>query len=74
VGFPITVLALPYRISESAADDWTYACRRMQVVLDRLRLCELLESADPANVPHRERIAMWVQLKLSQLSFDASTT
>jgi hypothetical protein len=71
---PITALALPYCIPEEDDNDWILACRRMQVVLDRMRLCELLESAEPSSAPHRHEIGTWVQLKFDQLSFAPSAT
>jgi hypothetical protein len=69
---PITVLVLPYCVGDSSRDDWQLSCRRVQVVIDRMRLCELLETADPARAPFQDRISTWVQLKLEQLSFESA--
>jgi hypothetical protein len=60
---PVTAIAIPFVISTSF-QKWDEIRRTVLLILDRLRLCELLENF---QFEHRERIEEWVASELRQL-------
>lgn len=54
---PSTALAIPFAIG-SGFDRWDELRRTVTMVLDRLRLCELL---DPEELEHVEELRMWTE-------------
>jgi hypothetical protein len=54
---PIIALAIPFAV-DAAFDQWDEVRRSVHVLLDRMRLCELIT---PVRVPDLDRIATWVE-------------
>ena len=57
---PITCLAIPYVIPHPF-DKWDELRRTVHFVLDRLRICEILDGVD---LSHRQRISEWTEAEM----------
>jgi hypothetical protein len=62
---PLTALAVPFAVPASY-DRWDELRRDVTIVLDRLRMCELLESIDP--LPNLEPITSWIDAERAKIA------
>jgi hypothetical protein len=66
---PATTLVVPFCVQEpDRFKAWDIACHDVSFIVDRLRLLELLDDVDSADIPHREQIEQWTSDRAQELA------
>ena len=64
---PITVLVIPYCIPVDDMEAWDDAGFSVSMIIDRIRICELLETTDVVAISDMTSIVSWTRSKRQQL-------